>query len=81
MAKKVKVQYFASFREKSGLSFEQIETESQTLAEIYGELARRHGFLVPVQYVRFAIGDQLANRDLPISDGMEMLLMPPFAGG
>ena len=45
----VRVRYFAVLRDQRGLGEESVATEASTAAELYEELARRHGFTLPAE--------------------------------
>jgi molybdopterin converting factor subunit 1 len=77
----VTARYFAAFRERAGREAERVHTEARTAADLYGELARRHGFADSVARCKVAINDELADWHAAISPGDEVLFFPPVAGG
>ncbi len=77
----VTARYFAAFRERAGRDAEALTTEARTAAELYAELARRHGFADSMTRCKVAINDQLAAWDVRLSAGDEVLFFPPVAGG
>lgn len=77
----VEARYFAAFREQAGRQHESIETNAATAAELYTEVAARHGFLDRVSRCKVAVNDELAEWDRPIRDGDVVLFFPPVAGG
>ena len=60
---------------------ERLTTEARTAAELYGELARRHGFADSMTRCKVAINDELADWGVPLTPGDEVLFFPPVAGG
>ena len=74
MTIEVTARYFAAFRERAGRDTERIRTQARTAADLYGELAKRHGFKV-------AINDELADWNVSLTAGDEVLFFPPVAGG
>ena len=56
MTIEVTARYFAAFRERAGRDSERVRTEARTAADLYGELARRHGFADAVTRCKVAIG-------------------------
>ena len=56
----VTARYFAAFRERAGRDAESLTTEAGTAAELYAELARRHGFADAVTRCKVAVNDELA---------------------
>jgi molybdopterin converting factor subunit 1 len=77
----VTARYFAAFRERAGRDTEQLTTGARTAAELYGELAQRHGFADSLTRCKVAVNDQLADWNAPIAAGDEVLFFPPVAGG
>jgi molybdopterin converting factor subunit 1 len=77
----ITARYFAAFRERAGRDTERIATQARTAAELYGELARRHGFADSVTRCKVAVNDELADWDVALAAGDEVLFFPPVAGG
>ena len=75
----VNVRYFALFRERAGKDSEQIETSAPTVAALYAELQPRLG--LDPKMVRAAVNGEFAENDRPLSDGDEVVFVPPVAGG
>ena len=80
-AQKLRLQYFASLRERRGLSREELVTTATTPAGLYEELSGRHGFALPVARLRVAVNGEFAALDQPLKDGDEVVFIPPVAGG
>ncbi len=78
---KFKIQYFAALREARGIGKEMIDSDAQTAAQLYEELGAAHGFKLPVSVVKVAVNGDLAEMDRPLSDGDEIVFIPPVAGG
>jgi molybdopterin synthase sulfur carrier subunit len=79
--KRVKVQYYAVFREQSGLGEEMVETSARTAGDLYNELASLHGFLLPSSLVRASVNLQFKPLDAELADGDTVVFIPPVAGG
>jgi len=77
----VEARYFAAFREQAGCGSESITTEAATAAELYAEVAARHGFLDTMSRCKVAINDELAEWRVPLREGDVVLFFPPVAGG
>jgi len=77
----VTARYFAAFRERAGRDQEALTTDAHTAAELYGELARRHGFADSMTRCKVAINDRLADWNVRLTPGDEVLFFPPVAGG
>ena len=78
---KVRLQYFASLRERRGLAREEVVTGAATPAALYAELSSRHGFALPPDRVRVAVNGDFAEPTHPLRDGDEVTFIPPVAGG
>jgi molybdopterin converting factor subunit 1 len=77
----VTARYFAAFRERAGRDVEPLTTSARTAAELYSELARRHGFADSMTRCKVAVNDKLAPWDVRLTAGDEVLFFPPVAGG
>jgi molybdopterin converting factor small subunit len=80
-AVRVRVDYYAYFRDKRGLASETVETEARTLGDLYCELAEAHGFRLPISSVRAVVGDEFAPMEGALSEGDVVAYVPPVAGG
>jgi len=79
--KQIKVQYFAVFREQSGLGEESIGTVSRTAGDLYMELAAKHSFSLPPAIVRASINLEFRSLDTELRNGDTVVFIPPVAGG
>jgi sulfur-carrier protein len=77
----ITARYFAAFRERAGCERERLATEASTAAELYGELAKRHGFADTIARCKVAVNDELADWNVALHAGDEVLFFPPVAGG
>jgi molybdopterin converting factor subunit 1 len=77
----VTARYFAAFRERAGRDSERISTNARTAADLYAELARRHGFADSMTRCKVAINDELADWNVGLTNDDEVLFFPPVAGG
>ena len=81
MTIEVTAHYFAVFRERAGIETEQISTGSRSAAELFDEVAARHGFADTRERCKVAVNGTLAGWDTQIDAGDEVLFFPPVAGG
>ena len=81
MTIEVTARYFAAFRERAGRDRERVSTDARTAADLYGELARRHGFADSMTRCKVAVNDELADWNVDLADDDEVLFFPPVAGG
>lgn len=77
----VTVQYFASLREQRGVSSETLATTARTAAELYAELADRHGFRLAAPALRVARNGAFAPWESRLEEGDVVVFIPPVAGG
>lgn len=78
---RVQVRYFAVLREEAGRAEEPVQTAAPTAGDLYREVARDHGFSLPVERVKVAVDGEFASWELPLRDGMQLAFIPPVAGG
>lgn len=77
----VTAHYFAAFREQAGCDSEPVRTAAATAAELFAEVARRHGFADARSRCKVAINDEIASWDAALEPGDAVLFFPPVAGG
>jgi molybdopterin converting factor subunit 1 len=78
---RLRLRYFALLREEAGRQSESVETAATTPADLYAELAARHGFRLPPAQLRVAVNAAFCDWDRPLRDGDEVVFIPPVAGG
>ena len=78
---KIKVRYFALFREQTGYASESIDCSVGTAAELFQLMAEKHSSLKTEAAALVAINDEMAGWETPLADGDEVLFFPPVAGG
>ena len=64
----VKIKYFAKLRDDSGISSEQIETNANTIEQLYQELDEKYHFSVSKKYLRAARNEDYVNFDTRFKD-------------
>jgi len=79
----VTIRYFAMLRETAERGHEVITlSEPNVLAlQLYDDAAARHGITLDRSIIRVAINGRYASWDSPISDGDEVVFIPPVSGG
>ncbi|MBS1718754.1 MAG: MoaD/ThiS family protein [Armatimonadetes bacterium] len=78
---KIKVRYFAVLRDRRGVGEELIETDVRTVRELVESLIRQHSLGLPPSLIRAAVNGSFANDGDKLSDGDEVVLLPPVSGG
>jgi molybdopterin converting factor small subunit len=81
MSKRVRIDYYAYFRDRRGLATEEVETQAGTLADLYRQTAAEHGFALPIESVKAIVGDEFRPMSDPLDDGTTVVFVPPVAGG
>lgn len=79
--KRVSILYYAILREQRGQSEEAVDTDADTAAELYREMASRHGFTLDLERLRVVVNESFAPWDSALSDGDTVVFIPPVAGG
>lgn len=79
--KTLHIQYYALLREQAGRSRDSIQTTATTPAAVYEELRERYGFTLLRDQLRVAIDGEFSDWQAPLSDGAELVFIPPVAGG
>jgi len=77
----VAIRYFAILRERRSADRESVSTGAKTLQELYEELAEKHNLGLPLGLIKFAVNGEFVSPSTPLSEGMEVVLIPPVAGG
>ena len=78
----VRILYFASCREKAGLTVEELDVGGRTVDEVVRVIALRHPALAPlVPRCRVAVNQAFVRGGDVVPEGAELALVPPVAGG
>ncbi len=77
----IHVQYYAILREQAGKSAERIDTSAATAAALYDELATRYAFTLGRSQLRVAVNDEFCEWTTLLSEGCQVVFIPPVAGG
>lgn len=78
---KIKVRYFALFREQTGCASESIDCDVDTAAGLFQLMAKKHDSLKTEAAALVAINDEMAGWETALNEGDEVLFFPPVAGG
>ncbi len=78
---RVTLLYFASLRDAAGTATEAVDTSAPDLAALYEEARARHGFALPLDRLRVAVGGAFARWQDAVTDGAEVAFIPPVSGG
>jgi len=78
--RRLRIEYFAILRERSGIDSEELETEAATPAELFEELAERYDFPDAAR-LKVAVNEEFSEWQSPLADGDLVVFIPPVAGG
>jgi len=79
--KTVTVTYFAQLKELAGVSEESIQTDSETPAGLFEEIRAKHNIPLKRKGMMVAVNGDFADWTHPLTDGEEIVFIPPVAGG
>jgi molybdopterin converting factor small subunit len=79
--KTIRIQYFAALRELAHRSTETLQSDADTAAQLYGELLERYRFTLDPDQIRVVINDEFGDWTTVLSDGDDVVFLPPVAGG
>jgi molybdopterin converting factor subunit 1 len=77
---KIRVDYFAVFRERTGRASEHVDTRAETVEQLYRELDARYRF-PRLNTLKVAVNDEFRDWNCEIRDGDSVVFIPPVAGG
>jgi molybdopterin converting factor subunit 1 len=78
---KVKVRYFALFREQAGCASEAVDFPGGTAKELFQMMTEKHPSLSTQAAALVAVNDDMSAWEQAINDNDEVLFFPPVAGG
>lgn len=81
MSRHVRLRYFASLRERAGIDEEEVETTATDLVGLYEERDRVLGLAWPREHLRVAVNGAFVPWNQALTDGDEVVFIPPVSGG
>jgi molybdopterin converting factor subunit 1 len=78
---KINIIYFASLRDASKKSSETIETNSNSIEDLYEELHRKYKFPIKRNNLRVAQNEVYVEFNSTLTDQDTIVFIPPVAGG
>lgn len=80
-AKTITILYFAALREQAGKEQEILQTNSQTIAQLYEQLQKQYGFDLPITHLRVAANHTFCTWEYILQNNDIIAFIPPVAGG
>ena len=78
---KYRLLYFASLRDAADCDEETVDSNASDARALYAEVATQHGFSFTVERLRVAVNGAFSDWDQALSDGDEVVFVPPVSGG
>lgn len=78
---RLRLRYFASLRDAAGVEFEDIQCAGADAAQLYEAAAARHGFSLPRDRLRLVVNGDVVAWSQVLTDGDELVFLPPVSGG
>ena len=78
---KVQLKYFASMRESCGKTEEVLETEAQTIDEIFKEVKEKYSLPIEKDILKVALNESYVPFESSFKEMDTIVFIPPVAGG
>ena len=78
---KIKVKYFASMREATGVSEEIIDTNALTPSQVFSFIKEKYNFSFEESHLKVALNEEYADFNSSLSELDTIVFIPPVAGG
>jgi len=79
--KLVNIEYYALLRDQAKVDQEKLETNCETLGELYIFLMEKYNFTLPLEMIQVACNDEFSTHDSELNSGDKIVFIPPVAGG
>lgn len=78
---KYRLLYFASLRDSAGCDAETVDSAAVEPRALFVEVTARHRFGITAERLRVAVNGEFARWDARLTDGDEVVFLPPVSGG
>lgn len=79
---KIKVRYFASLREKAGISQENMTIEAgKDLKDLYLDLSQKYNFSLAANEIKYSVNNEYVEPSISLNENDVIVFIPPVAGG
>ncbi len=75
------LRWFASLADRAGRDAETVASTATTPEGLYEEMSERHGFTLAATRLRVAVNGRFVGWQELLSDGDEVVFVPPVSGG
>lgn len=75
------LRWFASLADRAGRDAETVTSNATTPEALYEEMTERHDFALAAARLRVAVNGRFVGWRKPLSDGDEVVFVPPVSGG
>ncbi len=79
--KTIHIKYFALLKEERGMNSETLQTECETVKDLYDWLREKYAFKLSTDILRVSVNSQFVHWQTHINDNDEIVFIPPVAGG
>ena len=77
----VRIRYMAALKEKAGIERETLETDCESVGDLFENLKARHGFKLQQKHLRVATHDQFESMARKLRTAEEIICIQHVAGG
>jgi molybdopterin synthase sulfur carrier subunit len=78
---KYRLLYFASLADRAGRAEEWRDSSAENPRDLYAEVSSAYAFGLSADRVRVAVNGALAGWERALTDGDEVVFLPPVSGG
>ncbi len=78
---KLKIEYYAIFRDLTGKSDEIIETTANSPEDVYKELSQKYAWDLQKSNFRIAVNEEFSNWDHQLKNDDTVVFIAPVSGG
>ena len=79
--KSIRIEYYAALREAAGREAETVASAAETAADLYREVALKHGIPFSISMLTVALNDHVVPWSTSVGEGDTVVFLAPYAGG
>jgi molybdopterin synthase sulfur carrier subunit len=77
----INIIYFASLKDASNKTQEKVETNANSIQDLYSELNEKYHFQINQDQLRVAQNEEYVSFETPLNNNDTIVFIPPVAGG